>query len=62
MRPTSVVLRTLAALLLVQASPVSAQTVFVNGFRIPGNTLDATNEPGANLVSTRISTASIPST
>jgi hypothetical protein len=42
-----VILGTLAAL-LVQVSPVSAQAVFVNGFRIPGNTLDATKQPGAN--------------
>ncbi len=48
MRRTSVVLRTLAALLLLQASTVSAQTVFVNGIRIPGDTIDATNQPGAN--------------
>jgi hypothetical protein len=48
MRRLSRVLSTLAALVLVQASTVSAQTVFVNGLRIPGNTLDATNQPGAN--------------
>lgn len=48
MRRPSVILGTLAALALVQASTVSAQTVFVNGLRIPGNTIDATNEAGAN--------------
>jgi hypothetical protein len=48
MRRTSVILGTLAALALVQASTASAQVVFVNGLRIPGNTLDATKQPGAN--------------
>ena len=41
-------LGSLAVIALGQASTVSAQTVFVNGFVIPGNTLDATNQPGAN--------------
>jgi hypothetical protein len=38
----------LAAFTLVQASTVSAQTVFVNGLRVPGTVLDATKQPGAN--------------
>jgi hypothetical protein len=48
MRRTSVILGTLAALTLVQASTVSAQAVFVNGIKIPGSILDATKQPGAN--------------
>ena len=48
MRRFRFLLATLAACALGQASTVSAQTVFVNGFRIPGNILDATNQPGAN--------------
>jgi hypothetical protein len=48
MRRVSILLGSLAALALGQASTVSAQTVFVNGLRIPGNVLDATNQPGAN--------------
>jgi hypothetical protein len=38
----------LLAVTVGQASTASAQAVFINGFRIPGNTLDATNQPGAN--------------
>jgi hypothetical protein len=45
MRRLFVFLGSLAVLALGQASTVSAQTVFVNGFVIPGNTLDATNQP-----------------
>ena len=37
MRRASVILGTLAALTLVQASTVSAQAVFVNGLRIPSS-------------------------
>lgn len=48
MRRTSVILGTLAVLALGQASTASAQVVFVNGIRIPGDTLDATRQPGAN--------------
>jgi hypothetical protein len=48
MRQTSVFLGALAALALVSASTASAQAVFVNGLRIPGTTLDATKQPGAN--------------
>jgi hypothetical protein len=48
MRRLIVILGSLAVTALGQASTVSAQTVFVNGFVIPGNTLDATNQPGAN--------------
>ena len=48
MRRLCVFLGSLAVIALGQASTVSAQTVFVNGFVIPGNTLDATNQPGAN--------------
>jgi hypothetical protein len=48
MRRFRFILGALTAFALGQASTVSAQTVFVNGFRIPGNILDATNQPGAN--------------
>src|SRR5215475_6935935 len=48
MRRFLVSLGSLAVIAFGQASTVSAQAVFVNGFRIPGNTLDATKQPGAN--------------
>ena len=48
MRRLCVSLGSLVVLAPGQAFTVSAQTVFVNGFVIPGNTLDATNQPGAN--------------
>jgi hypothetical protein len=48
MRRVLAFLASLAVIALGQASTVSAQTVFVNGFVIPGDTLDATNQPGAN--------------
>jgi hypothetical protein len=36
------------SLLLLSAVPAFAQPVFVNGLVVPGDTLDATREPGAN--------------
>jgi hypothetical protein len=48
MRRLYLLLSAFAVLALGQASTASAQAVFVNGLRIPGNTLDATNQPGAN--------------
>src|SRR5688572_6839576 len=48
MRRLFVFLGSLAVTALGQASTVSAQTVFINGFVIPGDSLDATNQPGAN--------------
>jgi len=36
------------AVLALGAPTASAQAVFVNGITIPGSTLDATNQPGAN--------------
>jgi len=39
---------TLAAIVVVQSSGVWAEPVFVNGLVIPGATLDATRQPGAN--------------
>src|SRR5262245_35299329 len=48
MRRLFISLGSLAVLALGQASTASAQAVFVNGIRIPGDTIDATNQPGAN--------------
>lgn len=48
MRRLLVSLGSLAVLALGQASTVFAQAVFVNGIRVPGHVLDATNQPGAN--------------
>ena len=39
---------TLAAIVVVQSSGVWAEPAFVNGLVIPGATLDATRQPGAN--------------
>ena len=41
-------LPSLFALLLASAANAAAQPTFVNGLVVPGNTLDATREPGAN--------------
>jgi hypothetical protein len=48
MRRVLLLLGSLAVLGFGQASTVSAQAAFVNGIRIPGTLLDATNQPGAN--------------
>ena len=38
----------LAAAVIAQSSGIWAEPIFVNGLVIPGNTLDATRQPGAN--------------